>query len=440
VTAPAVRVVAPSAWAAAVDAHGPPELDLLDGRVVVVAAHPDDETLGAGGVLRALAHARVELSLVVATDGEAAYPGLDAAARGVLAAARRGELADALRAQGLGGVPVTWLGLPDSGLAAHATALHDALVPALAAADAYLAPWPDDPHPDHRAAGLAAAAAAPVTAHGWSYPIWMWAWTDPHDPAVPWDRARVVRLDAHARAARLAGVECFTSQVGPGPDGSPPVLAAGLLDHVDRAVDLVFRAPRTGSAPVERFADLYAGGRDPWATDSWYEVRKRAVVLAALPRERYRSAYEPGCGAGELTVGLAGRCDRVLAADPVPAAVGRARTAAPPGVRVDRAALPDGVPPGPLDLAVFSEVLYYLDDATVTATLDATIAALEPGADVVVVHWRGWPAEAPRDAAATHAMLRARPELELLVDHTDEQFLLQVLRRRCPGLRYTGQG
>ena len=427
------RITPPTDWARAIAAHRPPAFDVTaHRRVVVVAAHPDDETIGAGGVLLALASAGCELSLVVATDGEAAYPALDDAARRELARVRRDELLAALRAQGCA-VPVTWLGLPDSGLAEHTDELRAALEPLLAGADAYLAPWPADPHPDHRAAGLAAAAAAPVTAHGWSYPIWMWAWTDPRDPTVPWDRARLLMLDAPARAARRAGVRCFASQLRPGPDGSPPVLAAGLLEHLDRDADLVFREPRGASAPVARFAELYAGG-DPWAGDSWYEVRKRAVVLAALPRERYRRAFEPGCGAGELTAELAGRCDVVHSSDPVPAAVERAaervRARDLPGVHVQQAALPDGVPAGPLDLAVFSEVLYYLDDATVAATLDRTLTALEPGADVVAVHWRGWPAEAPRDAAATHRLLCARPELEPLITHTDEQFLLHVLRRR----------
>ncbi len=414
------RITPPADWARAVEHHLPPAFDAAaSGRTVVVAAHPDDETLGAGGALRALAAAGATLSLVVATDGEAAFPGLDAAARRELGAARRLELAAAMRAQGLGAVPVTWLGLPDSGLADHAAPLRDALVPLLHEADAYLAPWPGDPHPDHRAAGLAAAAAAPVTAHGWSYPIWMWAWTDPVD--APWERARRVPLDAAAKDARRAGVACYSSQT--------PVLAEGLLDHVDRDVDLLFREPRATSAPVGRFAQLYAEG-DPWDAGSWYERRKRAVVAAALPRERYRHAFEPGCGAGELIAELAARCDRVDASDPVPAAVERARARDLTGVRVSRAALPDGIPAGPLDLAVFSEVLYYLDDATVAATLDRTLAALEPGADVVLVHWRGWPAEAPRDAAATHALVRARPELRRVVEHTDEHFLLDVLRCR----------
>lgn len=422
----------PQAWRRAIEEHRPAAFDATaHRRVVVVAAHPDDETLGAGGALRALHAAGTAITLVVATDGEAAYPGLDVDARTDLARTRRAELDAALRAQGLADVPVHWLGLPDSGLTEHADALRDALRPHLAAADAYLAPWPEDPHPDHRAAGLAAAAAAPVTTHGWSYPIWMWAWTAPTAAAVPWSRARVVPLDADAIAARRAGVACFASQVGSGPDGSPAVLAAGLLDHVDRDHDLLFREPRRSSAPVERFAALYADG-DPWRTGSWYERRKRGVVLACLPRERYEVAFEPGCGAGELTAVLAERCGVILASDPVGDAVARAGEAAAsvPAIQVEQAALPAAVPAGPLDLAVFSEVLYYLDDATVEETLDRTLAALRPGADVVAVHWRGWPSEAPRDAVATHRLLSDRPELHVLVEHVDEEFLLHVLRRR----------
>lgn len=180
----------------------------------------------------------------------------------------------------------------------------------------------------------------------------------------------------------------------------------------------------------ERFTELYSDG-DPWQTDSWYERRKRAVVLGSLPGERYGTVFEPGCGAGELTLGLAARADRVLASDPVPVAAGRAADAARdlPGVSVSVSALPDAVPAERIDLAVFSEVLYYLDDTTVTRTLDRTLAVTPAGADVVVVHWRGFPPEAPRDAEATYRMLGARPELETVVSHVDEHFLLHVLRR-----------
>ncbi|MCY7344492.1 MAG: PIG-L family deacetylase, partial [Pseudonocardia sp.] len=100
------RITPPEQWRAALHQHRLPAFDpSAHRRVVVVAAHPDDETLGAGGVLRVLHAAGAALTLVVATDGEAAYPGLDAAARTELAGARHAELDAARRAPGGGGRP-----------------------------------------------------------------------------------------------------------------------------------------------------------------------------------------------------------------------------------------------------------------------------------------------------------------------------------------------
>ena len=44
---------------------------------VVVAAHPDDEILGAGGTIALLARAGARLRLVAVTDGEASHPGTE---------------------------------------------------------------------------------------------------------------------------------------------------------------------------------------------------------------------------------------------------------------------------------------------------------------------------------------------------------------------------
>ncbi len=204
-----------------------------------------------------------------------------------------------------------------------------------------------------------------------------------------------------------------------------------MLAHSERPAELVFREPRATSAPLRRFATLYAEHGDPWRSESWYERRKRAVLCASLPRERYRSGFEPGCGTGALTVELARRCARLHATEPVPEAADQARRATADHSEVEIAtfALPDGVPDGPLDLAVFSEVLYYLDEQSVHATLLATVRALEPGGDLVLANWRGWPAEAPRDETATAALVRARPELVEVVEHRDEDFVIRVLRR-----------
>jgi LmbE family N-acetylglucosaminyl deacetylase len=421
----------PAAWAEAIAGHSIARMTADIGRLVVVAAHPDDETLGAGGFLHAACAAGAQVELVVATEGEAAF----GAPSDELGRARRRELHDALDETGLGGIAVHWLGLPDSGLADHASELREALPPLLRDADSCLAPWTGDPHPDHAAVGLAALAVAPVHAHRWAYLIWTLPWRAPDDPDLPWPCAAVFDLDPDTLAAKRRAIRRFTSQLAPAPGGGDPILPADVLAHFDTGYELFFRIPPTGNAPVSRFADLYDAGSDPWQTrTSWYERRKRDVLLACLPRPRYAHVAEPGCGLGTLTAALAARSDRVTASDPVQAAVDAARHAAadsPTGVdRGDvtllRASLPDKqAVPDDVDLVVLSEVLYYLTPGVV-----AEVADLIPvGADVVVVHWRGWPAEAPRDAVATHRQLTDDPRFTTLVEHVEEEFLLHVLRR-----------
>ena len=77
------------------------------------------------------------------------------------------------------------------------------------------------------------------------------------------------------------------------------------------------RRYRTGVPMRNRFSTPSTPApRTPGTTqDSWYERRKRALTLAALPQERYRSALEVGCSIGTLTADLAPRCDNLLAVD-----------------------------------------------------------------------------------------------------------------------------
>ena len=49
-------------------------LDLAVDRLVVVAAHPDDETLGAGGLITIAAERDIAVTVVVLTDGLASHP------------------------------------------------------------------------------------------------------------------------------------------------------------------------------------------------------------------------------------------------------------------------------------------------------------------------------------------------------------------------------
>jgi LmbE family N-acetylglucosaminyl deacetylase len=415
-------------WSAAIDGRAPAPLaaDVTD--LVVVAAHPDDETLAAGGFVHAVHAGGGRVTVVLATDGEAAF----GAASADLGRERRAELRRALDVLGPGADALHPLGLPDGALDRHEDALAGALEPLLAGATLCLAPWTGDPHPDHAAAGRAALRAAPPGAHRFGYPVWTLPWRTPDDPEIPWDEAVLFRAGAAAREAKRRALAAFATQVGPAPDGGAPILPAEVREHFDTGSELFFRVPRTGDAPIDRFAALYASDDDPWGVRSrWYERRKRAVLLASLPRERYHHAAEPGCGLGVLTADLAARCDRVTASDPAGQAARAAAdaTAGSPGVTVhevgvdDQRAIPAGV-----DLVVLGELLYYLMPAAVDAVADRVTASAAPGADVVLVHWRGRAPEAPQAAAAVHRRFREDPRFTSVVEHVDDGFLLDVLR------------
>ncbi len=186
------------------------------------------------------------------------------------------------------------------------------------------------------------------------------------------------------------------------------------------------------TTPQTYFEQMYAGSSDPWSFETrWYDARKHALTADALPRRRYRSAFEPGCSTGRLTARLADRCDRLLAVDAVPAAVATAadRLAAHPHVTVRAARMPADWPDETFDLIVLSELGYYFDDADLTQLLERTTASLEDGGDLVAVHWRRPVDEHARSGDEVHARLAALPGLTRLARHEEADFLLEVYSR-----------
>lgn len=228
-------------WARWLPSRGWPPLDVaaLAGRpVLVLAAHPDDEVLGVGGLVQVLAGAGCDLRFLWATEGEASHPGSTSDVVPALPALRRAESSAAVTALGAGDAPRLHLGLPDGGLAGREGALADRIGALAAPGEVLLAPWSSDGHPDHEAVGRAARSVGGTVLE---YPVWTWSWAVPGDVRVPWDRARLVRLDAAARAAKAAATACFTTQVapiGPGPCDRP-VLPERVLAYFRRDVEVV---------------------------------------------------------------------------------------------------------------------------------------------------------------------------------------------------------
>ena len=195
----------------------------------------------------------------------------------------------------------------------------------------------------------------------------------------------------------------------------------------------------------EYFDALYERSEDPWdLAGRWYEQRKYAVTVAALPKERYSSALEAGCSVGVLTTLLAERCDRLLAVDVAEAAVQMAaqRTAYLSHVTVEQRRLPQEWPSGTFDLVVLSELGYYFDSADLDDLLGSIAQSLEPGGALVAVHWRHPVADYPRGGDEVHAELSKRAAalgLSRTVAHQELDFLLDVYLRTPPAAQSVAQ-
>ena len=190
------------------------------------------------------------------------------------------------------------------------------------------------------------------------------------------------------------------------------------------------------------FRERYSASPDPYGlAERWYEKRKYALTVALLPRERYGAAFEPGCSIGVLTAQLASRCDSLLACDAIADAVAsaRARTAGLPGVRVEQRAVPGQWPMGSFDLIVFSEILYYFDDADLNQMLRLGLLALRPGGHLIAVHWRHPAPDHPRAGDEVHKILAGHPRLARLAGYRDPDFTAEVYSHSDGDLRSVAQ-
>jgi LmbE family N-acetylglucosaminyl deacetylase len=231
-------------WLAALDSEPLPPLDLSAcPGLVVVAAHPDDETLGLGAATAQLVASGVDVQVISVSDGGAARPAATPRERTRWEITRRYELCRAARVLGVP-KPVS-LGLPDGQLADHEDRIADLLAGTLDAAPPGVwcaATWRGDGHPDHESVGRAAAKACRRTgATLLEYPVWMWHWATPADPAVPWDRAQSVRVPRRALARKRLAAHCFRSQLEPGTAGAAPVMPPSVLQRLLAVGEVVFR-------------------------------------------------------------------------------------------------------------------------------------------------------------------------------------------------------
>ncbi len=205
--------------------------------ILVLAPHPDDETLGCGGLIATACEAGIPVHVLVLTDGAGSHPKSVAYPPPRLRCLREEESRAAGRALGLSDDHIAFLGLPDtaaphSGEAAERAACAIAEHARVCGARTLFTSWRHDPHCDHQAASILAERAASLAGAAlYEYPVW--GWTLPSRRVLQSAAVTGFRLDVSSHlAAKRRAIACHRSQLGEvvtdDPDGF--ALQAEFLD------------------------------------------------------------------------------------------------------------------------------------------------------------------------------------------------------------------
>lgn len=257
--------------------------EVVSGPLMVVAPHPDDETLGCAVSIMRATDAGHPVHVVIVCDGRNSHRSV-AFPPEKMAALRREEVLEACRRMGVPPEHVTLLGHEDRVVARSARAVADGLEAAIAQAGParILVPSGIDKHPDHRAVHTVVCrlvARGRITQPVYEYPVWFWTagtWVTAGAP-LPRRLAQLayrplrtallsqpllVRTDGYLQRKRHA-LEAFASQMR-NITGEPgwPVLEEAFLASFLRRYELLFPLLRAGAPAIPQPED------DPYAIRS----------------------------------------------------------------------------------------------------------------------------------------------------------------------------
>lgn len=193
--------------------------DVLEGheKLIVLAPHPDDESLGCGALL-ARAFAGAGAHVICLTDGSASHPESIKWTPHRLAVQRRAEMIKAIECLGGSARDLTWVGMADSRLyQVDVGSVADKLEQIIEGHGAHhvFVPASEDHHEDHQA--TARFASELRSRHPdwvfYSYPVWC-RWDDPDFQHTVALHAPVPAPQGSMRDKKRAAIHAHRSQMG----------------------------------------------------------------------------------------------------------------------------------------------------------------------------------------------------------------------------------
>ncbi len=159
------------------------------------------------------------------------------------------------------------------------------------------------------------------------------------------------------------------------------------------------------SLTPEYFEKVYETNDDPWNFQaSEYEAAKYRATIDALPRQKYKNAFEIGCSIGVLTERLADKCESLLSVDVSEKALEQARKRCEnlSNVQIEKMEIPGEFPSEKFDLILVSEVGYYLAPTDWQRALEKILAHLNDSGQVMLIHWTPFVHDYPQTGDAVH--------------------------------------
>ncbi|WP_373541271.1 PIG-L deacetylase family protein [Chamaesiphon sp.] len=220
-------------------------------RVLVVAPHPDDETLGCGGAIALLCSQQYDVRVLIVSDGTMSHPNSRTHPAPILQLVRERETLTALAVLGVKPEQIAFLRLKDGSVptltsfnfSKAKTLCQNYLATALP--DTIFLPWRFDPHADHRATWQliqAAILGLGITPQIIEYPIWDWD-TAQQQPRADLGQISGWRLDVSTvLAQKCQAIAAYRSQLGQliDDDSDGFCLSAELLANFQRPWEVYF--------------------------------------------------------------------------------------------------------------------------------------------------------------------------------------------------------
>ncbi|MGO2035627.1 MAG: PIG-L family deacetylase [Brevibacterium sp.] len=430
----------------------PADIVADEGTVLVLAAHPDDEALGAAAVVASARDRETDVSVLLFTAGEKSHPHSSTHSAKRLEEIRLQEFDSALSVLNPAATS-RCLEFPDTELPGHSEQVLNEVLAEIAASRrpvTIVAPFHDDGHGDHDTLGSAALEAGRRSGSlVLEYPIWYWHWATPDD--ARWRQWTF--LPDPAGLDRHEVFEHYRSQTQPlsNRPGDEPVLDARHLDHHQRGGDILavtdFRvasaskdadevdrstetAPNDARTAAAVFDAVHADRDDPWSvTDSAYERAKRDMLLGHLPQDHYSHILELGCSIGVLSRKLAEHARWVTAIDASRKALDRAEQQVPEGSGISfvHGTIPFEWPAGSFDCVVLSETGFYLSRHQLHRTLQRIDACTAPRFTLVLCHLRGEIEDWPLDADEVHDSCLSFWPHRRIEFHHDARYRLDIV-------------